>query len=169
MCFGVYADIESFGFLESNSKDILTGIAMKKQEANQNAGVDTSSVSKAYFIKIAGITSLGMPFANLNDLKAQGVSIVSDQPILSLHLFAFLWAVKELEEALTLQGVAVKRFTKLSQAPTGSLCIIAGASNASTSVQLLKEAKTSIPAVPEALGLGSCKVSRKTGTISGWT
>lgn len=62
---------------------------MKKQEANQNAGVDTSGVSRRHFIKIAGITSLGMPFANLNDLKAQGVSIVSDPADLSLHLFRF--------------------------------------------------------------------------------
>ncbi|MDB5245934.1 MAG: hypothetical protein JWQ40_328 [Segetibacter sp.] len=134
---------------------------MKKQESNNNTGIDTNGVTRRHFIKITGITTLGMPFASINDLKAQGVSIVSDPGDRIAQSGPVLWAVKELEESMTSQGIAVKRFTKLAQVPAGNLCIVAGATKASIPAQLLKEAKTSVPAVPEALGLVSLKSAGK--------
>ena len=89
------------------------------------------------------------------------MSIVSDPADRIAQSGPVLWAVKELEDSLTSQGIAVKRVTNLAQVPVGNVCIVAGASNASIPVQLLKEAKATIPAVPEALGLVPLKSAGK--------
>jgi hypothetical protein len=109
--------------------------------------------SRRHFLKVTGITTLGVPFAGNGNVKAQSIYIVTDPSDRIAQSAAASWAIKELEKSLTSKSIAVKKFTKLAQAPAGILCIIAGASNASLPAQLLKEAKTSIPAVPEALGL----------------
>ncbi len=59
-----------------------------------------------------------------------------------------VWAARELEQALTSRGVAVFRCASLAEAKPGDLCIVAAGSD-------------SVPAVPEALAIGSSSIGNK--------
>ena len=126
---------------------------MKKHESEQHGQWEKMDASRRHFLKVTGITTLGVPLIGIGNIKAQAVSVIVDPADSIAQSAAALWAITEFEKSLTSKGIAVKKFTKLAQAPTGSLCIVAGAANSSLTAQLLKEAKTTIPAVPEALGL----------------
>ena len=63
------------------------------------------------------------------------------------------WAVKELEKSLTSQGIGVYRCDWIAQAKSGDLSSSQPARIPHLRGQLLKDAGTNIPAVPEALGL----------------
>ena len=116
---------------------------------------------RRHFLKITGITTLGLPFANLTDLKTLGVSIVSDTADTVAGSPSVIWAIKELEQSLSSTGTLVKRFKNLAEASAGDLCIVVGSLNSSMVSPLLKEANVKIAIKPEALGLVPLRVSGK--------
>ncbi len=59
------------------------------------------------------------------------------------------------------EGINVYRCDQLAQARSGDLIIVVAGSDSSIARQLLKDAKTNIPAVPEALGLVPVKSDDK--------
>ncbi len=120
---------------------------------HQNTKGDTNDLTRRHFLKIAGISALAMSCTGIPDSKAERVSIVIDPGDPVAGTPPAQWAAKELEEALTLRGIAVNRVGQLSKAAAGDLCIVVAGSDSSLARQLLNEAETSVPAVPEALGL----------------
>ncbi len=118
-------------------------------------------LTRRHFLKITGLTTVGMPFAGIGNFNAQGVSIVADAADAVTGSPSVVWALKELEQSLISGGVAVKRFERLEQAPAGDLCIAVGSLHASLASRILKEVKASIPAVSEALGLVPAAYSGK--------
>ena len=128
---------------------------------NQNAVGDGKDVSRRHFMKIAGITALGMSSFGISDFYANGVSIVLDTADLIAGSLPVKWAAKELEESLNTQRINVFRCEQLSQAKAGDFCIVVAGSGSSLARTLLKAGKTNIPAVQEALGLVPAKFSGK--------
>jgi hypothetical protein len=135
---------------------------MKKQYNINVTERAPNEVSRRKFLKITGITTLGLPFAGLPESKIQSVSIIwdnSDGVVLSAPA---QWAIGELSNSLKERGIIVKLAERIEQAQAGSLCIVAGGTDSPLVRQLLKEAGASIPNVPEALGLIPLQtVSRK--------
>ncbi len=122
---------------------------------------EANSVNRRHFLKIAGISTLGVPFAGFGNFKAEGVSIVLDPKDSIAGSPAVLWATKELEQSLASFGIIVRRFERLEQAPLGILCILIASTASSTTEQLLQEKGIRIPSVSEALGLVPVKSTGK--------
>ncbi len=104
-------------------------------------------------MKIAGISALWASSLGYFNFKTKGVSIVIDPADQTAGSQPSMWAVKELEKSLISKGIDVHRFTLLSQARSEDLIIVAAGSDFSLARQLLKDAKTKIPSIPESLGL----------------
>jgi hypothetical protein len=128
-------------------------IKMKKHLKDQNSIQDAERYSRRHFVKVAGITALGVSSFGLSDFYAKGVSIISDPEDTIAGSPAAQWALKELEDSLTSREINVFRCKDLSQARVGDLCIVVSGIDSSTARRLLKAGKTTIPALPEALGL----------------
>jgi hypothetical protein len=134
---------------------------MKRHVMHKNSMGDRKGVSRRHFVKVAGITALGVSSLGISEFYAKGVTFILDpaDPIAATP--QSLWAVKELEESLTSRGISVNRYEQLVQAKAGDLCIVVADSGSSLALQLLKTAKTNIPAVSEALGLVPVKSAGK--------
>ena len=134
---------------------------MNKKETLPKEKTSTNDFNRRQFLKMTGIMTMGIPLVGMIDLKEQSVSLISDPSDIIAASAPVQWATNELITALQSKGVKVSRFSKLVQAPTGSLCIVTGGSGSTTVLPLLKEAKYSIPAVSEALGLLSLNSAGK--------
>ena len=130
---------------------------MKKNSNGRSVSSDSASVSRRRFLQIAGITTLSIPLAGFGNFIAQGVNIIIDSVDATAMSGPVQWAAKELEAALSSKGIGVKRSDKISGTASGDLCIVLSGSTSAMSKELLKDVKTKIPAVPEALGLFSIK------------
>lgn len=126
-----------------------------KYHLNQKPDPDQNQrgISRRHFIKIAGISAVGVSSLGFLKFKINGVSIVTDPADRTANSRPSQWAAKELEEALKDEGVNVFRCDRLAQARSGDLIIVAAGSDSSLARQLLRDAKKRIPAVPDALGL----------------
>ena len=130
---------------------------MKKMETLSVGKTEVNDVSRRNFLKMTGIMTLGIPLVGMIDLNDQSVSIISDPDDKIAASDPAQWATNELIAALKAAGIKVDRYAKLAQSPVGSLCIVAGGSRSKSILPLLNEAKSTIPEVPEALGLLSMK------------
>ncbi len=126
---------------------------MKKHSMDQNSIHEVNWVSRRHFVKMAGITALGVSSFGLSDFYAKRVSIISDSEDMIAGSPPAQWALKELEDSLTSRGINVYRYENLSQAKAGDFCIVVSGIDSSIARRLLKAGKTTIPALPEALGL----------------
>jgi hypothetical protein len=120
---------------------------------NQKSPSKRKGMSRRSFMKLAGISAFGVSSLGYFNFKIKGVSIVRDPADLIAGSLPSQWAVKELEESLTSRGINIYRCDLLSQARSGDLIIVVAGSDSSSARQLLKDVKTNVPAVPEALGL----------------
>jgi hypothetical protein len=134
---------------------------MKKQTKNPGSRNNVNGISRRHFVKIAGITSIGVSSIGISDFTAQGVSIITDPSDQVAGSSPSRWAMKEFEVSLTAQGIGVFHCDKLSQSRAGDFNIVVAGLATSMTGQLLKAAKTSIPAVPESLGLVPVKYEGK--------
>jgi hypothetical protein len=128
---------------------------------NQNSIGKVKGVSRRHFVKVAGITALGVSSLGISEFYAKGVTIIIDPADPIAGSSPVQWAVKELEESLTSQGTNVNRYEQLVQAKAGDLCIVIAGSGSSLGRKLLIAAKTNIPEVSEALGLVPVKSAGK--------
>ena len=126
---------------------------MTKNPMDQNTKGDGNEVNRRNFLKIAGISALGVSCARIADSNAEGISIILDPGDMIAGSAPAQWAAKELEKSLTSRGITVYRYERFAQAAAGNLCIAVTGSNSSLARQLLKKVRTNIPAVSEALGL----------------
>src|SRR5450759_1359150 len=134
---------------------------MKKQVQDPNALNTANGVTRRHFVKIAGITAVGVSSFGFSGFMAKGVTIILDPSDLIAGSAPAIWAAKELENSLTSKGITVTRIEQLSKAKAGELNIFVTGSASKPGLEILKTAKTNIPAVPEALGLVPAKVNGK--------
>jgi len=134
---------------------------MNKKETLPKEKTTTNDFNRRQFLKMTGIMTMGLPLVGMIDIKVQSVSLISDPHDIIAASAPVQWATNELITALKSKGVKVSRFSKLVQAPSGSLCIVTGGSGSTTVLPLLKEAKYTIPSVSEALGLLSLNSAGK--------
>ncbi len=110
-------------------------------------------MNRRHFVRVAGISALGVSSLRYLNFNTEGVAIVIDPADVTAGSAPSQWAVKELEESLTSAGIQVYRCDHLAQAKRGDLRIVAAGADSSAARQLLTDLKIDIPAVPEALGL----------------
>jgi hypothetical protein len=134
---------------------------MNKKIKNQNIKDDLKGVSRRHFVKVAGITAIGVSSFGFSYIMASGVTIIADPSDPIAGSPPSKWAIKELEESLTSKRISVFKCEKLAQAKAGDLFIQVAGLASSVAGQLLKAGKINIPAVPEALGLVPVKFDGK--------
>jgi hypothetical protein len=120
---------------------------------NQKSPNEQKGITRRHFVKIVGISTLGISSLGYFNFEVKGVSIVIDSTDRISGSAPSQWAVNELEKSLAAGGINVYRCSKISQARVGDLCIVAAGSDSSFTDQLLKDSKIKIPPAPEALGL----------------
>ena len=120
---------------------------------NQKNPDERKGISRRHFIKLAGISTIGISTLGSINFRAKGVSLITDPADHIAGSIPSRWAVKELENSFISRGINVYRCNKISQARDGDLCIAAAGSVSSLANQLLKNSGIKISSVPEALGL----------------
>src|SRR4051812_30638220 len=118
-----------------------------------------NDLSRRHFLKLTGITTLGLPLTGIPGLIEKKLSIVTNAADVVANMPPARWAAKELETALNGKGIRVQICQRLSEAETGNYCIVVASANAEIGRQLLHEARVVVPPVPEAQAL----VPMKTG------
>jgi hypothetical protein len=110
--------------------------------------------SRRDFIQISGLTlgSLGLPIRHGSPVQEQVISIIADPSDQVVSSTPCLWALQELKQALTEQGIKVQQFDSLKQAPHSSLCI-AATSNEQLQNALLEKSQAAFSKQPESLEL----------------
>ena len=126
---------------------------MKKYVEEQNDVFKSKVITRRHFVKITGITALGVSSSGLEGFTYNKATIVlnHDDKIAGTQISE--WAVKELEKSLITRGIDVFRCSRLSSARPGDLCIVVAGSASQVATELLGSGKTIIPEIPEALGL----------------
>jgi hypothetical protein len=114
---------------------------------------EIKGISRRDFLKIAGISAVGVPSLRYFNFRTSGVSLVIDPADTIAGSAPSQWAVNELVEALSSKGINIYRCGNLMQTRSGDLNIAVAGSDISLSRQLLKDAGINIPAASEALGL----------------
>jgi hypothetical protein len=69
------------------------------------------------------------------------------------------WALERLIQALTARGVAVMRGERLEDVGSAGLCVVAAGAASAIAARMLREAKVSVVATPEALGIVAAQES----------
>jgi hypothetical protein len=134
---------------------------MKKHLIDQNSKSEANEFTRRHFVKIAGITAVGVSSFGFMDLMAKGVTIILDPADLIAGSAPALWAAKELENSLASKGISVTRLDQISMAKPDVLNILVAGTASKSGLDILKTLKINIPAVPEALGLIPATVSGK--------
>jgi hypothetical protein len=114
---------------------------------------EQKSISRRSFVKIAGISALGISSLGSFGFNLKGVSLVIDPGDSTAGSGPSQWAAKELEKSLRSEEIDVFKCSQLSKARSGDLIIVAAGADFWVARRLLKEAKTEIPDTAEALGL----------------
>jgi hypothetical protein len=120
---------------------------------NRKSSGEQKGISRRHFVKLAGISALGISSLGNISFKTKGVAIVIDQTDKTAGPEPSQWALSELEKSLTSKGIDVYRCNQIAQAGNGDLIIVAAGSDSSIARQLLKDVKIEIPTAAEALGL----------------
>jgi hypothetical protein len=128
---------------------------------NQKFPNEQYGMNRRRFVKIAGISAFGVSSLGFVKIKTKEVTIIIDPADNIAGSTPSQWAVKELEESLTSAGISVHRCGQLAQVRNADLNIVVAGSESSFARQLLKDTRTTIPVVPEALGLVPAKSDDK--------
>ena len=120
---------------------------------NQAPPEKCTSLSRRDFVKIVGISAVGISAFGYDNFEPNGVSIVIDHSDRTATAKPSQWAVSELERSLKASGLDVSRCAELSQVKDGDLIIVAAGADSFPAYTLLNTSKIEIPAVSEALGL----------------
>ncbi len=125
---------------------------MEHPENQKPSGVQ-KGISRRRFVQIAGISALWASSLGNIKFESKGVSIVIDPADRTANSKPSQRAVEELEKNLTNEGIQVYRCDRVAKAKSGDFIIVAAGSDFPSARRLLKDAKSEIPNVPEALGL----------------
>ncbi len=127
---------------------------------NQKYLNEQKSISRRRFIKIAGISTIGISSLGYINFNTKGVSIVTDPVDQISGSLPSRNALKELEKSLTAGVVNVFKCDSINKARSGDFIIVAAGSDSSIANQLLKD-NIKIPSTSEALGLVPLKSDDK--------
>jgi hypothetical protein len=122
---------------------------------------EIKAISRRRFVKITGISALGVSSLGYLNFRTNGVSIVIDPADSIAGSTPSQWAANQLVESLTTMGVRVHRCDHLNQTKSGDLNIVVAGSASSSARQLLKGVGVKMPGVAEALGLVPAKSDDK--------
>jgi hypothetical protein len=134
---------------------------MEKINVKQNKIPVTKEITRRHFVKISGITALGVSSLGLAGFTFTGVSLVVDPDDKTASANQSQWALGELEKSLKAKNIDVFKCSRISQSRAGDLCIVGAGCESKIAKELLKSAKVTIPSVPEALGLVEAESSGK--------
>jgi hypothetical protein len=132
-----------------------------KRNVNQNSPTEQKGINRRRFMQITGVSALGLSLVGFSNLKTKKVSIVIDPSDQTACSQPSQWAANELEKSLTSKQINVYKCNQIAKARSGDLTIVAAGSDSSIATQLLKNVKTNIPSVNEALGLIPLKIDDK--------
>ena len=132
---------------------------MKKYNEKLNDSFEAKEITRRHFVKITGISAIGVSSLGLAGFTFNGVSIVLDPEDLVAGSQISGWAVKELERSFIARGIEVFRCSRLSAARSGDICIIVAGSDTRSARKFLRSEKITIPETAEALGLIPVKSS----------
>src|SRR5262249_57544257 len=110
-------------------------------------------MNRREFIQLAGSFAGSLGILAAGQTHRGRISLVVDpaDPIASTP--PARWALGELEQSLSANGVAVRKHERLSQARAGDLCLVAAGSQSKVAAGILKQASASFVESSEALGL----------------
>jgi hypothetical protein len=115
------------------------------------------NIGRREFLRQAGLGA-GVAARRLG-AQARGVSIVSDPGDPIAAAAPPQWAARQVQEALSSRGIAVRVQQRLEQAAPGDLCILAAGAGAPPAREILKGAGVSVPSSPESLALAPGKAA----------
>ncbi len=108
------------------------------------------------FLKTAGSAAAGAGVAASGFGQARDtVYVAADPRDVIVASKPGKWAVDRVVQALEARGVAVKRVAKPRDAGRGSICIVAAGAEGEPARGVLRDARVSVAAAPEALGIAS--------------
>jgi hypothetical protein len=117
-------------------------------------------VHRRRFLQQAGMTAaLGTVAVRIPRAAGRNLSIVADPADAVASSAPAVWAARELETALQGQGVEVRRYARITEAPGTDLCLVIGGSAQQACRQVLTSAGADVPAVAEALALAPGQLS----------
>jgi hypothetical protein len=126
--------------------------------------------SRRRFLQTAGSLA-ALAGSEVNGVAAakRGVSLVIDSADTVASAPASLWAAQELEDALKAHGIPTLRCQRVAQANAGDLCLLVAGLHAASTTGVLKDAKATVAATPEALGVFPATVAgRKVTLVCGY-
>lgn len=126
---------------------------MKKDLLHENMESPGHDVNRRQFLKMAGIATISIPFAGFADIKATGVSIITDPSDTVAMSAPAQWAAGELEAALKEKNIQVQRTGSITKATAGNLRILVAGATSAMAKPVIKAAGVTIPPTAEALGL----------------
>jgi hypothetical protein len=126
---------------------------MGKIKVKKACKIEEKQITRRHFVKISGITALGVSSLGLAGFTINGVSLVVDPNDETATAKVPQWAVKELEKSFHSRDINVLICSRISEVKTGDLCIVMAGCTSQTARELLKTGEISIPSEPEALGL----------------
>ena len=126
---------------------------MGKEYKSHTDNSQSCGITRRHFVRVTGITAIGVSAIGLPGFSTNDVSIILNPEDKIASDRVSLWAVKELETALTKRGVSVSRISQISLAIRSTLCIVIAGSETRVAKDYLNSAKVTIPQKPESLGI----------------
>ncbi|MGF7078782.1 hypothetical protein [Mucilaginibacter sp. UYCu711] len=126
---------------------------MIEETSASNLTGDDNDLDRRHFLKLMGVTTIGLPLVGFTNFNAQGVSLVIDPNDDMATSGPAKWAVGELEASLKAKNIAVQYCASIEKAATGNLCVVVVWAESNAGTILLKKAGATIPAKAEATGL----------------
>lgn len=120
---------------------------------HENSIGKRKGISRRRFVKMVGISALGVSSLRHFNFQMGRVSIVVDPSDTTATSGPAVWAVGELVRSLRSEGIDVYRCEQIARARSGDLVVVAAGTDSSIGRRLLRDSKAEIPAAPEALGL----------------
>jgi hypothetical protein len=113
-----------------------------------------SPLNRRGFLKVLGsaVAAAGVS-SRIRGEQPPSVAIVVDQADVVAAAAPASWAIEELTQALKSRGVQVSRVTKAEARGDEQLRILAAGSASIPAQRMLSDARVSLPAAPEALGI----------------
>ncbi|HEX7960445.1 MAG TPA: hypothetical protein VF493_11035, partial [Terriglobales bacterium] len=109
-------------------------------------------LSRRKFLRLSALSAVAVGARGF-DSNPGAVSLIADpaDPVASAPGVA--WSLRELGGSIQRQGIAVRLFSRLDQAPSSDLCVVAAGSRSPVAASLLRAGANIAPSLPESLAI----------------